>query len=1012
MAALTKAAMRAIKMYKHVVQSVEKFILKCKPEYKVPGLYVIDSIVRQSRHQFGAEKDVFAPRFARNIQATFANLFRCSPEDKSRIIRVLNLWQKNNVFAPETISPLFDLADPNHPIHQQMQPSVGGVSLDHSTNGHLNTSGGLDSSMNNSGGEDKLTSLPEISGNNLSQLLKDPNVLRQLQTLQNFTKFKPDDKQQNAMRPGDESYEKHIQNVLMAGGENLDASKEVEFVSEEKSIEIINLDGNDSRSPSQDRYKRRRSQSRSRSGSRTRDRRRRRTHSRSRSPRSSRRRSSRDRDRNKEKEREKEREYERERRRKGLPDIKKEHLSVCSTTLWIGHLSKLVQEEELSDTFSKYGEIVSINMIIPRGCAFIVMDRRQDAYKAMSGLKNYKLQGRAITISWAAGKGVKSKEWKDYWDLDLGVTYIPWNKLNTDVKIKDLEEGGMVDEDTMPTWLKDSMNQKEIPPQQPQPAMLPSMFAAPPMVDGMPQIDTSQPPPQPGMAGLLPPPGMVPGQFPLGPRLMGGLAPGMMPMGVPGMPPHMMLPPGNMIPPPGVPPPNAAGGHQFMGLPPQLGMPPQLNMQMNLTGANPANTTQGDDQMDIEMDEENTPDQTPTSVPPPMQFQQPPPIFNAPPSGHNDGDDIFSRERNRNQDGNRWGGGGGGGSDGRRDSGRPSPWAHENPPGANNFNNNFNNNNRRGGGAQNINNIPPLIEMNRPDFMRREENLDFEDRRGGGGGRFGGQNMRGNFNQRGSSGGGNNMFMRGQGPRGQGGQNFNNNNNFNNRPFDREDRGGRMRGNDRRGGDRDRDRNWRDDRNDDRNDFKRRDSNNRFSNNRDGRDSRGSDRKSMERNHPRDRRDSDRRNSRNSNSFSEGEGGGRQNRNEDKNNDGEGGRKSPDQNEEPQPQPNASNTPLWDEPEDQNNSSSSISNNNSQQNVVEQPVAPVEQETPSSSRIVDEPVSSSQPAEVHPTPVEEVECGSGGSDVARSEVKEPELKPAPAPVEPQQEEQQEEQPAE
>ena len=27
------------------------FFFQCKPEYKVPGLYVIDSIVRQSRHQ-------------------------------------------------------------------------------------------------------------------------------------------------------------------------------------------------------------------------------------------------------------------------------------------------------------------------------------------------------------------------------------------------------------------------------------------------------------------------------------------------------------------------------------------------------------------------------------------------------------------------------------------------------------------------------------------------------------------------------------------------------------------------------------------------------------------------------------------------------------------------------------------------------------------------------------------------------------------------------------------------
>lgn len=137
MGSITKTAMKAIKFYKHVVQNVEKFILKCKPEYKIPGLYVIDSIVRQSRHQFGPEKDVFAPRFARNMEETFAHLFRCSQEDKvgktkifwsirsdesflfqSKIIRVLNLWQKNNVFAPEVIQPLFDLANPDHPVHQ------------------------------------------------------------------------------------------------------------------------------------------------------------------------------------------------------------------------------------------------------------------------------------------------------------------------------------------------------------------------------------------------------------------------------------------------------------------------------------------------------------------------------------------------------------------------------------------------------------------------------------------------------------------------------------------------------------------------------------------------------------------------------------------------------------------------------------------------------------------------------------------------------------------------------
>lgn len=82
--------MKAIKFYKHVVQSVEKFIQKCKTEYKIPGLYVIDSIVRQSRHQFGCEKDVFAPRFARNMEQTFVHLYRCPSEEKvSFLIHVL-----------------------------------------------------------------------------------------------------------------------------------------------------------------------------------------------------------------------------------------------------------------------------------------------------------------------------------------------------------------------------------------------------------------------------------------------------------------------------------------------------------------------------------------------------------------------------------------------------------------------------------------------------------------------------------------------------------------------------------------------------------------------------------------------------------------------------------------------------------------------------------------------------------------------------------------------------------
>lgn len=40
---------------------------------------------------------------------------------QAKIIRVLNLWQKNKIFSPEVIQPLFDLADPNNPIWEQLQ---------------------------------------------------------------------------------------------------------------------------------------------------------------------------------------------------------------------------------------------------------------------------------------------------------------------------------------------------------------------------------------------------------------------------------------------------------------------------------------------------------------------------------------------------------------------------------------------------------------------------------------------------------------------------------------------------------------------------------------------------------------------------------------------------------------------------------------------------------------------------------------------------------------------------
>lgn len=49
---------------------------------------------------------------------------------------------------------------------------------------------------------------------------------------------------------------------------------------------------------------------------------------------------------------------------------------------------------------------------------------------------------------------MKGKEYKDYWEVDQGVSYIPWSKLSRDIDLDLLEEGGMIDEESFPDWLK------------------------------------------------------------------------------------------------------------------------------------------------------------------------------------------------------------------------------------------------------------------------------------------------------------------------------------------------------------------------------------------------------------------------------------------------------------------------------------------------------------------------------------------------------------------------------
>ncbi|XP_076371665.1 uncharacterized protein LOC143257185 isoform X2 [Tachypleus tridentatus] len=604
MTQVTKAAIKGIKFYKHIVQSVEKFIQKCRPEYKIPGLYVIDSIVRQSKHQF-SDKDVFAPRFSKNITTTFQNLFKCPDEDRPRIVRVLNLWQKNSVFPSEIIQPLLDLANPNmnsnqspaetesyernstkprssteipvwkgwsqftqgnesflesgifiHSENEMQIPSsvMTNTATENSDNQHvsnielLSRRHQLTSTMPAARPEvtsvkfnkklldfdygdeedEKQDETNQFSGPNAlalsmaQNLLSNPELLQQLQqmqqTIQQNEVFKADfsvldsiPEQKDLLYPqqipselpfsSDHQLSEHPPHATVFGSSSLSYIPEpppllstgqgpgnnylpVSYKQPTLPPRTVSSELDDSQQsfgminnislPLEDQDERPRVlqsimvenkvegvKSLCPCGSKARSSHQQSRRSRSRSPRRQRSRSGSHSGSHHKRDRSRSRSRERERRKKGLPPVKKGYLCVCSTTLWLGHVPKIASEANIYDVFAEFGTIASIDMIVPRGCVFVCMDRRQDAYKALQSLKNLKLHGSAIKMAWAPGKGVKGKEYTDFWEVSVGVSYIPYHKIPVDVDLDALEEGGAIDDESVPENMKEQQKTRQ-----------------------------------------------------------------------------------------------------------------------------------------------------------------------------------------------------------------------------------------------------------------------------------------------------------------------------------------------------------------------------------------------------------------------------------------------------------------------------------------------------------------------------------------------------------------------
>ena len=67
--------------------------------------------------------------------------------------------------------------------------------------------------------------------------------------------------------------------------------------------------------------------------------------------------------------------------------------------LYVGNLNYAVTSEELTELFSNYGQVESINIIEGKGFGFVEMANQAEAETAKEKLDGYLLKGRALRVN-------------------------------------------------------------------------------------------------------------------------------------------------------------------------------------------------------------------------------------------------------------------------------------------------------------------------------------------------------------------------------------------------------------------------------------------------------------------------------------------------------------------------------------------------------------------------------------------------------------------------------------
>ncbi len=75
---------------------------------------------------------------------------------------------------------------------------------------------------------------------------------------------------------------------------------------------------------------------------------------------------------------------------------------MANAKLYVGNLSYTVNNQQLEELFSSYGEVKQINIIEGRGFGFVEMSSAEEAEKAKEGLNGTDFEGRTLKVDEAS----------------------------------------------------------------------------------------------------------------------------------------------------------------------------------------------------------------------------------------------------------------------------------------------------------------------------------------------------------------------------------------------------------------------------------------------------------------------------------------------------------------------------------------------------------------------------------------------------------------------------------